>query len=77
MKTKSIAFHMTAHVNEPGYLDQLYALKAVACMNIKQIPILTRRERLNYDANCRYHKVPNVFLAPSYHEGGINDLHLL
>lgn len=58
-KPKSIAFLKLRKRNEDGYLDQLYALQAIT--NIMAVPILTRRERLNYDANCRYHHCVNVF----------------
>lgn len=58
-KPKSIAFLKLRKRNEDGYLDQLYALQAIT--NIMMVPILTRRERLNYDANCRYHHCVNVF----------------
>lgn len=58
-KPKSIAFLKLRPRNTDGYLDQLYALQSIT--NISMVPILTRRERLNYDANCRYHKCTNVF----------------
>lgn len=58
-KPKSIAFLKLRKRNTDGYLDQLYALQAIT--NIMMVPILTRRERLNYDANCRYHHCVNVF----------------
>lgn len=59
MKNKSIAFLKLRPRNTDGYLDQLYALRAIT--SISMVPILTRRERLNYDANCRYHRCLNVF----------------
>lgn len=60
-KPKSIAFLKLRRRNEAGYLDQLYALQSIASRGVAAIPILTRRERLNYDKNCRYHRCLNVF----------------
>lgn len=60
-KPKSIAFLKLRKRNEDGYLDQLYALQSIASRSVAALPILTRRERLNYDANCRYHRCSNVF----------------
>lgn len=62
-KPKSIAFLKTRHRNEDGYLDQLYALQTIT--SIAMVPILTRRERLNYDSNCRYHHCINIFKRSS------------
>ena len=60
-KPKSIAFLKLRRRNEDGYLDQIYALRVITSQGVNAIPILTRRERLNYDANCRYHRCSNVF----------------
>ena len=58
-----IIYCKTRHRNEDGYLDQLYALQ-----QHKSIPayLITRHERLNYDRNCRYHGVQNVYNMPSF-----------
>ena len=68
MKTKSIAFLKLRHRNEAGYLDQLYALQYIASHGFIALKdtVLTRRERLNYDSNCRYHHCTNIYLQPSF-----------
>jgi len=63
-RNEHIIYNKTCHTNEPGYLDQLYLLRQRAAEGIPPY-LITQRERRNYNRNCKYHRVQNVFNMPS------------
>ena len=60
-----IIYRKTRHRNEDDYLDQLYMLIRRAQMGLPSY-LITQKERVNYNRNCRYHKVENVFNRDSF-----------